>query len=157
MIDRIDGIGVAVSLMLLATVLELARRRKLTEEYSVLWVLCGLALLVLSIRRDWLDRSALWLGVHYPPSLLLLALIVVVFVAALSFSVILSSQRRQIERLVEDTALLAAELREMRGDRQLGTGLRGDEEADGLSAVSAVSPEPMVVDASGHGAQSRGQ
>ena len=55
MIDRIDGIGVAVSLMLLAIVLELARRRKLTEEYSVLWVLCGLALLVLSIRRDWLD------------------------------------------------------------------------------------------------------
>ena len=61
---------------------------------------------------------------------------------------------------VQNTTLFAltdAELREMRGDRQLGTGLRGDEEADGLSAVSAVSPEPMVVDASGHGAQSRGQ
>src|SRR5438046_9591015 len=111
MIDRIDGIGGAVSLALLAIVLELSRRRKLTEEYSLLWVLCGVGLLVLSIRRDWLDRSALWLGVYYPPSLLLLALIVVVFVAALSFSVVLSSQRRQIERLIEDTALLADELR----------------------------------------------
>jgi|SRR5262249_45681424 len=157
MIDRIDGIGVAVSLLLLAIVLELARRRKLTEEYSVLWALCGLALLVLSIRRDWLDRSALWLGVYYPPSLLLLALIVLVFVAALSFSVILSSQRRQIERLVEDTALLAAELREIRGDRELGSELQVDERAEERSVVRAVSPEPIVMDASSHRAQSRGQ
>src|SRR5262249_19356011 len=146
-----------VSLLLLAIVLELARRRKLTEEYSVLWALCGVALLVLSIRRDWLDRSALWLGVHYPPSLLLLPLIVLVFFAALSFSVIRSSQRRQIERLVEDTALLAAELREMRGDRELGIALQVEERADERSVVSAVSPEPIVMDASGHRAQSRGQ
>ena len=157
MIDRIDGIGVAVSLALLAIVLELSRRRKLTEEYSLLWVLCGVGLLVLSIRRDWLDRSALWLGVYYPPSLLLLALIVVVFVAALSFSVVLSSHRRQIERLIEDTALLAAELREVRESPDMMAEPRSSDGAEAGSAVGAISPTPMVTDAPRYGAEPRGQ
>ena len=47
---------------------------------------------------------------HYPPNLLLIALIAVVFVALLRVSVILSRQRQQIERLIEDTAILSAEI-----------------------------------------------
>ncbi len=141
MIDRIDSVGLVVSIILLAVVLELVRRRKLTEEYSLLWAICALGLLVLSIRRDWLDASALWLGVHYPPSLLLLALIVLVFVAALSFSVILSSQRRQIERLIEDTALLAADLREIRAQ-----GAPTDAPLRVGSSIGTVSAETIIAD-----------
>jgi|SRR6185295_4172638 len=141
MIDRIDGLGLAVSLILLALVLELARRRKLTEDYSLLWGLCAVGLLVLSVRRDWLDRSALWLGVYYPPSLLLLILIVLVFVVSLSFSVILSSQRQQIERLIEDTALLAAELREIHS-----SDASDDASLDNPSAIGTVPTQPVVPD-----------
>jgi hypothetical protein len=140
MIDRIDGLGLAVSLILLALVLELARRRKLTEDYSLLWGLCAVGLLVLSVRRDWLDRSALWLGVYYPPSLLLLILIVLVFVVSLSFSVILSSQRQQIERLIEDTALLAAELREIHSSDA------SDARLEDPSAIGTVPTQPVVPD-----------
>jgi hypothetical protein len=112
--DRIDTIGVVVSAALLLLVLELVRRRRLNEEYSVLWVLCALAVLGISLRRDLLDRTARLVGVYYPPSLLLLILLVVVFVGSLSISVVLSRHRRQIERLTEDSAILAAELRELR-------------------------------------------
>lgn len=113
-IDRIQIVALAVSLLLLLVVLELVRRRKLTEEYSFLWIGCSLALLVLALRRQILDATAHWLGVYYPPILLLLVLIVMVFVASLYFSVIVSRQRRQIERLIEETAILSAELRELR-------------------------------------------
>lgn len=60
MTDLIQIVAVSVSTALLALVLELVRRRKLTEEYSVLWVLCGTALLVFSIWRDalHLDRKS---------------------------------------------------------------------------------------------------
>jgi hypothetical protein len=37
-----------------------------------------------------------------------------VFVASLCFSVIVSRQRQQIERLIEETAILTAEVRELR-------------------------------------------
>ena len=114
MTDRIDTIGVLVSVALVLLVLELVRRRRLNEEYSFLWIVCALGVLGLSLRRDLLDRSARWLGVYYPPSLLLLVLLVVVFVGSLSISVVLSRHRRQIERLMEDSAILTAELRELR-------------------------------------------
>ena len=116
--DRVQIVALTVSVLLLAIVLELVRRRKLTEEYSFLWILSSAALVALSIRRDVLDAAASWLGVFYPPMVLLMLLIVMVFVASLCFSVIVSRQRQQIERLIEETAILSAELREERAARE---------------------------------------
>ena len=114
MTDRVQVVSLVISVLLLLVVFELVRRRKLTEEYSFLWILCALALVLLSIRRQILDATARWLGVYYPPAVLLMVLILMVFVASLCFSVIVSRQRQQIERLIEETAILAAEIRELR-------------------------------------------
>ena len=111
--DRLQVAAVAISIALLIGVLELVRRKKLTEEYSFVWILCALALLGLSIARGLLDRIALGLGIFYPPAALLLVVILFVFVASVSFSVVISRQRQQIDRLIEDTALLDARLREL--------------------------------------------
>jgi hypothetical protein len=116
-IDRIGVLSVAVSLLLLVVVLELVRRRKLTEEYSFLWILFSIALLVLSLKRELLTVVAGWLGVDYAPALLVLLLVALVFAASLGFSVIVSRQRQQIERLIEETAILSAELRDLRAER----------------------------------------
>jgi hypothetical protein len=113
--DRVQLVAIGVSLLLLVAVLDLVRRRKLVEEYSIVWILCALAMLGLSVWRDLLDRGARWLGVYYPPSALLMLLVATVFVALLWFSVILSKQRQLIDRLMEETAVLAAELRDVRG------------------------------------------
>jgi len=109
--------AVVVSGALLLLVIDLVRRRKLTEEYSFIWILCAVALLVLSLWRDILHVTARWLGVYYPPAVLLLVLIFFVFVASLYFSVVISGQRRQIERLVEEVALLDQRLREAEEDK----------------------------------------
>ena len=114
MIDRIQVVALIVSVVLLIVVLELVRRRKLTEEYSFLWILSSLLLLALAVRREILHAVARWLGVYYPPIVLVMLLIVMVFVASLCFSVIVSRQRQQIERLIEETAILSAELRDLR-------------------------------------------
>jgi len=118
MIDRIQIVALTVSIVLLLVVFELVRRRKLTEEYSFLWILSSLALLALSIRREILHAAARWLGVYYPPILLVMLLIVMVFVASLCFSVIVSRQRQQIERIIEEMAILSAEVRELRARRR---------------------------------------
>jgi hypothetical protein len=111
--SHVQLVAIVVSLTLVVLVLELVRRRKLIEEYSLVWIVCALGLLVLSVWRRLPDRAAAVIGVVYPPSALLLAVIVIAFLALLWFSVILSRQRRQIERLMEETAILSAELREL--------------------------------------------
>ena len=114
MADRLQVIAVVLSVGFLALVLELVRRRKLAEEYSVLWLGVAGVLLAVSVWRELLHAAARELGVHDPPNVLLIALTAVVVVGLLRVSVILSRQRRQIDRLIEDTAILSAEIRELR-------------------------------------------
>ena len=58
MSDRIGLLGAAVSVLLLIVVLELVRRRRLTEEYSFVWILASLALLGLSFSRPLIATAA---------------------------------------------------------------------------------------------------
>jgi hypothetical protein len=113
--NLVQLVAVVVSAALLGLVIELVRRRKLTEEYSFIWIVCAAALLVLSLWHRILDVTARWLGVYYPPAVLLLVLVFFVFVASLYFSVVISGQRRQIENLVEEVALLDVRLRKTEG------------------------------------------
>jgi hypothetical protein len=118
----IQFVAVVVSAALLGLVIELVRRRKLTEEYSFIWIVCAAALLGLSLWRRILDVTARWLGVYYPPAVLLLVLVFFVFVASLYFSVVISGQRRQIENLVEEVALLDVRLRKTEKSAQARRG-----------------------------------
>lgn len=112
MTNLLQVVAVAVSVALLLLVFELVRRRKLTEEHSFIWIACALALLGLSIWRRSIDAVAVWLGISYGPAVLLLVVILFGFVGALYVSVVLSRHRAQIEKLVEDVAILEARLRE---------------------------------------------
>ena len=118
MIDRIQIVAIVLSVLFLIAVLELVRRRKLIEEYSFLWIVVAVLLLAVSIWRELLHAAARELGVHEPPNVLLIALTAVVLVALLAVSVILSHQRRQIDRLIEETSILGAEIRHLRDDRK---------------------------------------
>jgi hypothetical protein len=109
--DVVQLVSIGVSAALLVAVVELVRRRMLTEEYSFIWILCASALLALSLWRNVLDLAASALGVHYPPAVLLLVLTLFVVIVSLYFSVVVSRQRKQIEHLVEEMALLDADVR----------------------------------------------
>lgn len=112
--STVQIVALAISASLFAAVMMLVRRGRLREEYAFAWIVASLAVLALAIWRNTLDLVAKWLGVFYPPAVLLLAVIFVVFVVALYFSVVISRQRAQIERLVEEVALLDAEVRRTR-------------------------------------------
>jgi len=112
--DPVQLVSIVVSVILLLAVVELVRRGQLTEEYSFIWIACAVALLALSLWRNVLDVTAIALGIHYPPALLLLALTFFVVIVSLYFSVVVSRDRKQIERLVEELALLDADLRALR-------------------------------------------
>jgi len=116
-LDRIQIIAIVLSAVFLLGVLELVRRRKLVEEYSFLWIAVATLMLAISIWRELLHSAARELGVHDPPNVLLIALTAAVVLALLGISVILSRQRRQIERLIEDASILSAEVRDLRKEK----------------------------------------
>ena len=113
MTEPVQWLAIGATAMLFVLVLELVRRRDLAEEYSLVWLAVSIGLFVVAVKREILHLVARELGVHYPPAVLVLGLVFLGFVGAMFFSVVISRQRKQIERLIEDTAILSAQLREL--------------------------------------------
>lgn len=101
---RVSIAAAVASALLLLVVLELIRGRKLKERYALLWLVTGIALLVLALWREGLNTIAGWLGVSsYPPAILFAAAMLFVIVVLLHYSTVLS-------RLDDEKTLLAQEL-----------------------------------------------
>lgn len=94
-------------------VLYLIHKRRLREQYAILWLLFGLIMTVLSVSVSWLDMIAGWLNVSYPPSLLFLVGIIFCFVLILNVTIIVSKLTKQVIRLTQEIGLLEERMRRM--------------------------------------------
>lgn len=95
---------------LIILIFELVRRRKILEKYSFLWLLTGLSLLVLTIKRNWLEQFSIWIGVFYPPSALFLVLIFFMILILIHYSMVLTKLLIQNQKLAQKIAILEAKL-----------------------------------------------
>jgi hypothetical protein len=96
-------------------VFNLVRRRRLKEEYSLLWLLTGFALLFLSIFQDlfW-DGFSRLIGVSYPPSALFLLGMGFLFLIVLHYAVVLSKLSEQNKELTQEFTILKDELERLK-------------------------------------------
>jgi len=99
-------IAVGASLLVLGIVIELVRRRRLKEEYSVLWVITALVLLVLSLWYPLLLKITELVGAVMPSSTLFFFGLVFALLMLLHFSVRVSSMERRVTMLVQEMGLL---------------------------------------------------
>ena len=96
-------VAVVVTAVLLLAVLELVRRRQLSERYALLWMTVAVVLLLLAVWTDLLDWASDLVGIADPANALFLAAFGVAFLLLLHFSVANS-------RLGEETKILAQEV-----------------------------------------------
>ncbi len=118
MFSEVQLVSVLGSVLLLLVVLELVRKGKLAEEYSLLWILTAVVLLVLSLWRGILDLLARAIGIYYPPSALFLVGFGFVLLLILHFSVIVSRLARRNRELAQALALLREELESPRREKE---------------------------------------
>lgn len=90
------------------------RRARLRSRYSLLWLSIVCALVPLAVFPRLLDWTAERLGVAYPPALLLLLSVAVLFLFSVHLSWEVSRADDRIRRLAEELALLRADLDETR-------------------------------------------
>jgi hypothetical protein len=107
---RIQVISVIGSLMLLGFIVDLLRKRRLREEYSLLWLFGGMAFLVLSVFRDLLTQISFAVGIAYPPAALFLILIMGAYMMLLHFSMVFSRLADKTKLMAQEIALLRHEL-----------------------------------------------
>jgi hypothetical protein len=96
--------------LLAVLVLELVRRRKLSEEYSVLWLLSMTAVALAAFATPLLRWVTHAFGILYEASTVFFFGLVFVVLVLLHLSVKLSRLGREAQVLAQEVALLRAEL-----------------------------------------------
>jgi hypothetical protein len=102
----IQLIIILVSLAFLFYVGRLIIKGKLREEYSFIWVVGALILIVFSFWRNGLEVLANLLGVFDPPNLVFMAAIFAVLIYLLHLSVVVSKLQAQNRDLAQKLALM---------------------------------------------------
>ncbi len=111
---KIQYIAIAFCILLLILLFKMIIKRKLREEYIVVWLMAFVALLLIAIFRKQMDVFANWLGVFYSPSLLFLVLLAAIIVYSLHLSIVSSKMHWQIKDISSRMALLQHELNELK-------------------------------------------
>jgi len=113
MISPIQIISILASVIIIVLILSLIRQRRLREEYSIMWLVGSLVLILFSIWRGLLDIIAEMVGVVYAPAMLLLIGIFFGVVMFLHFTVVLSKQADRNKSLTQELALLRNRIEEL--------------------------------------------
>ena len=104
--NRVTLFAICASAALLLYILEMVRRRKLREEYSILWLAGSVVILVLSLKQDWLVGIAHVVGIVYPPSFLFLVGILFILLILIHFSIAISKLHQMNKKMAQELALL---------------------------------------------------
>ena len=97
-------VALAVSVILVALIVELVRRRKLREEYSWLWLSLSLAMFILALWPGFLDFVTGLMGAVLTTSTLFFFALLFLMLINIQFSVEISSLRTQVKNLAQQLA-----------------------------------------------------
>lgn len=98
-------IAVILALVFMGLILDLIRRDRLLERYSIVWFLLGIAMLVGAAFPILLEVLARVMGVRDVTIALFSVVLLILLGLALNFSVIASRQAKQITRLAQQSAI----------------------------------------------------
>lgn len=108
---------IGASVAALAFVIELVRRRRLREEYSLLWLATAFIMLILSVWRDLLHNLSALVGIIYPPNLLFLMASLLTLLILLYFSTVITRLTQENKEIAQRMALLQYEVEQLRAQQ----------------------------------------
>jgi hypothetical protein len=118
--EKVEIIMLVVPAALFAVVVELVRRRRLREDYSLLWLVTfGVLVLFAVFPNSLLDGLADLIGIFYPPTALFVVGFGLMLLVLLQFSLVITRLAQQNKQSAQRIALLSARVREL--ERQVST------------------------------------
>ena len=116
-----------VSAMVFVIVIDMVRKRRLREEYSVLWLLTSVLMFVLIFRYELLVSLTDLIGAGLPTTTLFLSSIIFLMLLSVQFCIKISQLTEQVKILSQDNALMKRDLENLSENPQ---DLRCDERED---------------------------
>lgn len=110
---QIKIFGLLASSILLIYIIDLVRKKKLREEYSFIWFVIGISMIIFMLRFDLIMALTKFLGVLSPNNVIFFFSVLFLLIIALQFSVRISNLTDQIKILAQENTLLRKKIEEM--------------------------------------------
>jgi hypothetical protein len=110
---RIQVFAIVGSVLFLVFIIELIRKRKIKEEYGLLWIVFGVVFIVIAVWNKGLEVISWLLGIFYAPAAFLLILIMAIFLILIQYSVVISSLNEKNKILAQELGILKMQLKEL--------------------------------------------
>ncbi len=111
--DNIQILLIAFSIAFIVIIFELTRKRKIRENYSLIWFLIGFVMLLFSVFRGLLDVIASFLGIYYAPSLIITITFLLVLGLGIHFTLVVSNLTESNKKAIQEIGLLKNKLSEL--------------------------------------------
>lgn len=99
-----------VALAVFSVIIDLVRKRRLREEYSVLWLGTSVVMFVLVFRYEWLVALTALIGAGLPTTTLFLGAIIFLMLLSVQFCIKISRLTDQVKNLSQENALVKLEI-----------------------------------------------
>jgi len=133
-----------LSLAIVALVIEMLRRKKLREKYAVLWLVVGVATLVLAAFPRLLNIVAEFVGVQLPSNLLFMMSILMLLGVCLHLSWEISVVEDETRTLAEEVAILRSQVEALSAPQPSDPVSRGRSTHGNSSISPVVAGEPST-------------
>jgi len=111
--------SLAVSVVVFVFVIDMVRRRRLREEYSVLWLTTSVLMFILVFKYEWLHAITDWIGATTSTTTLFFGSLVFLMLLSVQFCVMISKLAGQVKDLSQENALLRKQIETLA--RRFGT------------------------------------
>ena len=99
-----------ISVLVFVVVVDMVRKRRLREEYSVLWLATSVIMFVLVLRYDWLVTLTTLIGAGLPTTTLFLCALIFLMLLCVQFCIKISLLTNQVKNLSQENALIRVEI-----------------------------------------------
>lgn len=106
-------ISILFAIIFLIFILNLVRKNKMDEKYSIVWIVFSIGILIISIFHEYIMGIAIRLGVYYPPILLLLFAIIIEGIYIVHITIAITLQNKRTVKLTQELAILQEKVEEM--------------------------------------------
>lgn len=109
--------AIVFSIIFIIFILNLVRKNKLDEKYSIMWLFLAGITLIVSIFSSIIETISEWFDVYYPPTLLLLFAVIIMMAYIVHITLVITKQNKMIIKLTQELAILKKDIQENGGKK----------------------------------------
>lgn len=109
-------LAIVFAIIFVIAILLLVRNNKLQENYSILWIIFSIGIVVISIFPQIINSIAEFFGIIYQPSIIYLFCFIVLALYTIHLSIVLTKQNRMIIRLTQEIGILKLNMDKLKKD-----------------------------------------